>query len=225
MNGSVTTTVILVLLGALSIILAVVQLSELSRRGVLVTAIALAACIVMSSDLASHTSLAVAGRWVDDPLRRQDIAVLLLLESLLFGSQAIAVNTPRCGRAWRWIGSLPPPSFLISLHFLQVWVMLQIDDMDYNRLSWGFAVVVASLSMVAATAVRALLAQRLARSCLRLSFYVMQVGAAIWLARPVRAPVHDDVPVTLQPLLVVVAITVLLMALGWIWQRQFFRTH
>ncbi len=225
MTVTATTTMLLVVLGALSIVLAVAQLSELSRRSIVVTSLLLGACIVMSSDLASHTSLALAGRWVNDPQRRQDIAVLLLLESLLLGMQAIVINRAHCGRAWRWAGSVPPPSLLISLYFLQVWGMLRIDGVDYNALSWGFAIVVAGLFMLAVTSVRVLLPERLSRSCFRLSLYVMQVVAAIWLARPVRAPVQDEVPIMLQPLLVVVAITVLLMALGWIWQRRFFRTQ
>ncbi len=214
---------LMAMLCVLSLVHGIVQMSLQRPITILLTVLCFALWIILSSEMAAYTSLAQVVAWASNPERRQDIAALMILESLLLGSQAVAAASDRCPTAWQWAGKIPPPSLFATLYFMQLWLMLSIDGIDYASVSWVFASVFIGLFIPAVFVVRKLLTSSVSRSCIRLGLYATQAGIAIWLTRPSHLPMADKVSLKTGPLLVVATLAVLFMALGWIWQRRIFR--
>jgi hypothetical protein len=183
-------------------------------------ALALAAALAASGELASRTSTAELLRWAASPQRRQDLAALLLAEALLFGSQAVRQAQGPVTRAWRWLGWLPPPSALLSLFFAQVAVMLLVDGWDYETLSWLCALGFAALLAAATALLRWALPDGATRAVLRVGLHGAQAAAGLWLARPAFQTAVDPVPLWGERLAVTAAVVAALAALGWWWQRR-----
>ncbi len=214
---------LMAMLCVLSLLHGIVQLSLQRPITILLTVLCFTLWIILSSETAAHTSFAQVVKWASEPERRQDIAALMIVESLLLGSQAVAAASDRSPTAWQWAGKIPPPSLFAALYFLQLWLMLSIDGIDYASLSWGFAAVFIGLFVPAVFVAGKLLTSCVSRSCVRLCLYVTQAGIAIWLTRPSQLPMADKVSLKTGPLLVVATLTGLFMALGWVWQRRIFR--
>lgn len=211
---------VLMLLAACCIALGALQAAEWPRPLQWAAALALAAALVASGDLASRTSAAELLRWAASPLRRQDLAALLLAEALLLGSQAARAAQGQATRSWRWLGWLPPPSALLSLFFAQVAVMLLVDGWDYATLSWlcglGFALLLASATAL----LRWALPERTVRCVLRVGLHGAQALTGLWLARPAFQAAIDPVSLWGGRLAIVAAAVVALATLGWLLQRR-----
>src|SRR5690606_26789245 len=127
----------------------------IARLGIITLVLVIA--LILAGEAASRTSVAELSLWLSEPQRRLDLAALLLVEALIFGSQAIAATQGRQNLGWRVLGSLPPPSLMIALFLAQVWAMLAIDGVDFEILAWGCAVVFAILFAIGAALLRGLL--------------------------------------------------------------------
>lgn len=200
-------------------VLAFAQFAELRLKALGLVASLLAGGLVFAGDLASHTSIAELGAYVSDPQRRRDLSAILLLEALLFGSQAIAMAPGSPSQGWRSLGYLPAPSLLMTLFLGQVAVMLAVDGADYRVLAWCGAAVFASLIAAGALSLRWLLPEPAMRSGLRIMLHVVQAGAGLWLARPPHELAQSAGPQMLDRLLIVIGLTLVVVALGWLLQR------
>ncbi|MBF6618264.1 MAG: hypothetical protein ITG07_16240 [Candidimonas sp.] len=208
------------MLATVCLVLAAAQMSALRPLGLVVLAVAMGAGVLATGDAASRTSLAQVASWVSDPQRRLDLSALLLLEALVFGSQALVAAQGGAGLKWRFVGACPPPTLLAILFFGQVAAMLATDGLDYGLVSWVCAVLFAGLFVVCACLLRAVLPDPLMRSGLRVSLYIVQAVIGFWLARPAQALPADPAPAMWARLGILVFTVVIFMALGWLWQRR-----
>lgn len=207
---------VLLLLLVCCIAIAAFQAAEWPRSVQLAMALALAAALTASGEIASRTSAAEIVRWAASPQRRQDLAALLLIEALLFGSQAVRLMQTQEKQITGW---LPPPSGLLSLFFAQVAVMLFVDGWDFGTLSWLCGLGFAGMLVAAGVLLRWALPDPATRCELRVALHGAQALAGLWLARPVFQATIDPVPLWGERLAMVVAIVAVLAGLGWILQR------
>jgi len=215
---------LLLLIVALAcIVLAMAQLAGLARWQLGAIALTLAVCLVAAGDAASHTSLAALGQWLAVPQRRLDLAALLLIEALLYSQQALAAAQGRSNHLTRLLAAIPPPSLLIVLFLALVWAMLEIDGIDYEALTAAVAVLFPAALIAGAVLLHRLLPDILMRTGLRLVLHGAQLGAGLWLARPVQHASQFKTYAMWDRLGVVVLIVLVLMAVGWLWQRGFIR--
>ena len=121
---------VLMLLMACCITLAALQSDEWPRPLQAAMTLAVVAALVASGEAASRTSTAELLHWAALPQRRQDLAALLLAESLLFGSVAVRQAQGALTGVLRWLGWLPLPTALLALFAAQVSVMLWVDGWD-----------------------------------------------------------------------------------------------
>ncbi len=210
------------ILGMACVLLAMAQMAELKPRGLAVVSLALAAVLALTGETASRISVAELAQWLAVPQRRQDLAALLLIEALVFGNQAIVTVQGRTTGLWRALRYVPPPSLPLALFLVQAWAMLAIDGADFNVLAWGVAVVATLLFSGGARLLHALLPDPLMRTGLRLWLHGVQMGAALWLARPPQPPVVSHTPALWDRLGLLMMIVIGLMALGRLWQRRTF---
>lgn len=216
---NLSNTLILVL-GVASVVLAMAQTASQGAAQRAAIALALGIALVLAGETASHTSVAELSQWLSTPQRRLDLAALLLIEALVFGSQAMATTQERESTHWRLLGVIPPPSLVIALFLAQVWTMLAVDGVDFEILAWGCAAVLAGLFAAGAALLRALLPDPLMRAGLRLWLHGAQVAAGLWLARPVQNATPSPTPAMWDRLGLVAVMVIILMALGWLWQRR-----
>jgi hypothetical protein len=209
-------------LGMACVALAMAQMASLSPSRIAAVALALAIALALAGEAASRVSMAELDHWLSVPQRRLDLAALLLVEALVFGNQAIATAQDRTTLRWRVLGLVPPPSMLIALFLAQVWAMLVVDGVDFGTLAWESALVLAGLFALGAWALRVLLPNPVMRTGLRLWLHAAQVGAGLWLARPLAAPGSSPTSAMWDRLAIVALIVISLMALGWLWQRRTF---
>ncbi|WP_454692168.1 hypothetical protein [Achromobacter aloeverae] len=210
---------LLLVLGLACVVLAMAQMADLGPARLGVLALALAAMLVLTGASASRTSVAELGQWLALPQRRLDLAALLLVEALVFGSQAVTAAQGRAALRWRLLGAVPPPSLLIALFLAQVWAMLAIDGIDFDVLAWICAVVFAALFAGGAVLLRAALPDPLMRTGLRLLLHAVQVAAGLWLARPAQPAQPQPTPAMWDRLALLAALVLALAALGWLAQR------
>lgn len=208
------------LLAACCMALALVQAADWRWPLLLAVSVAIGGALVISGDLASQTSMASLLRWASEPARRQDLAALLLGEALLFGAQAARIAQGQAGLAWRLLGLLPPPSLLLSLFLGQVALMLTVDGIDFEVLSWLFAIASAAAFVAGAWWLRRALPDAALRGVLRVGLHGVQAAAALWLARPQFPPAVDPVPWFGDRLAMAAACIVFLAVLGWLLQRR-----
>lgn len=208
------------MLAAVCLALAAAQMSALRPRGLMVLAVAIGVGVLATGEAAGRTSLAEVASWVSDPQRRLDLSALLLLESLVFGGQALAVAQDGTRLRWRLVGACPPPSLLAILFFGQVAAMLATDGVDYGLVSWVCAVAFAALFVLSARLLRWLLPDPLMRSGLRVVLHITQAAIGLWLARPAQALPADPTPALWGRLGILAAAAFVFMALGWLWQRR-----
>ena len=212
-------SMLIVVLVMACVVLAMTQFAELPGAAVAAIAVVLAIALALTGDLASQTSLAELNRYLSDPARRLDLSALLLLEALLFGSQAAAVAQGNPSAAWRRLGYLPPPSLVIALFMGQVLVMLAIDGADYGLVAWTCAAVFGAGLAAATFTMRWLLPSPTPRAGLRTLLYAVQAVAGLWLARPEQVFVETAGPPMFDRLIIVVGITAVVVTLGWVAQR------
>jgi hypothetical protein len=217
MNG---TGALLAVLAVCCMLAAMVQLAELKRVALVGMACGLALGLLLAGELASRTSMAEVSAWASHPQRRLDLSAVLLGEALLFGSQAIAIAQGATGFWWRLLGAVPAPSLLLTLFFAQVAVMLSIDGVNYDVLSWCCAIGLPLLFGLGVWLLRGVLPDIVMRSGLRLVLYGMQAGAGLWLARPPAPAVPDPLAPLGRPGWIAVAVVVGLIFVGWALQRR-----
>lgn len=211
---------VLMLLMACCITLAALQAVEWPRPLQAAMTLAVVAALVASGEAASRTSTAELLHWAALPQRRQDLAALLLAESLLFGSVAVRQAQGALTGVLRWLGWLPLPTALLALFAAQVSVMLWVDGWDYATLSWWCAVGFAALLVAAAALLRRALPHLDTRCALRVGLHAAQAVAGLWLARPALHPVSDPVPFWGERLATVAAVVLVLACAGWALQRR-----
>jgi len=207
---------LLLILALACVVLAMAQMAGLGRFRLAVIGAGLAAFLLATGTSASQTSLAALGQWLADPQRRLDLAALLLVEALLYSQQALMMAQ---GRGQRWFTAIPPPSLLIVLFLGMVWTMLNIDGIDFTVLTWACALVFPAALLAGAWLLRRLLPEPLMRTGLRLCLHAAQLGAGLWLARPLQQAAQFQTAAMWERLGVIVIMTALLMLLGWCWQR------
>lgn len=211
---------LLLLLAVCCWVLLALQASLWPRWLQLAAPLALVALLLATGDLASHTSMASILQWAANPQRRQDLAALMLAETLLYGCQAICGAQGQSNWWWRLLSWLPLPSAMLMLFFAQVGVMLLVDGWDYQQLGWlcalSFVLVLAAISALLHWA----LPEMSVRHVLRVGLHGVQALAALWLARPALPPSVDPVPLWGERLAATACVVLALAAVGWWWQRR-----
>lgn len=212
--------VVLLLLAVCCTLLCVLQAAE--WRGWLRVTLAIGVCVALIAlgDLASHTSTATLLDWLRSPSRRQDLAALLLIEAALFGAHAMRVAQATDTRAWRLLGCMPPPSFLLVAFFGQVVLLLNVDGWDYASLSLAYGICTAVIWLAAVIAARWLLPDSTLRALVRIALHVAEVVMGLWLARPVFAVAIEPTPVHGARLAMLAAASAALALIGWLWQSR-----
>jgi len=204
------------------IVLAMAQMAGLGALRMCLIAGVLGLLLIGLGTSASQTSLAALGQWLALPLRRLDLAALLMLEALLYSQQAIAGTQHPVNRYWPMLAMIPPPSLLIVLFLALVWTMLEIDGIDFTALTWACALVFPLLLLGGALCLQRLLPDALMRTGLRLCLHAAQLVSGLWLARPVQQAVQFPAPAMWERLGIIVMMAAALMLLGWCWQRRLF---
>lgn len=211
---------LLVVLVICCLTLATVQAAEWGWPQLLITVAALTVASILCGELASRTSVADVTRWLQQPQRRLDLAALLLVEVVLYGTQAVEIAQRGARPLWRALDALPAPSLLLTLFGLQVAAMLLVDGVSFAALSVVYSAGLAVLAVATVRLMRWLLPDTMLRSGLRLLLYAMQASIAVWLAQPLLTAPVDPVAAMATRLSILLAIAVALAVLGWTLQRR-----